>query len=677
MSSLTNQTSSTKSMSGLSDTYSTNIVCDTFQCDLQFTISPGCVISLPNNSIPDAALSTNVALLNRNPQTFTGVNNFNTNTFQKAIEYFVSPSGTTSTSITQSNVGFTILNEDTSQFIRLQTRFGGVPNTNIFCEKGNMAYLQGNLLNRITVSQSDPATISIQAPALSNDFSIANTAWINTKLVDYALLAGGAGQTFTGIHNFPTPATSTNTTQVATTAYVKSNLLDYVTLATSQTISGFKQFSTRPIFQQGIQANQNIVCESIGGGGQQSIIVQDNAGLNILNVANSNSINLQTRTSGGVNVVNLSCANGTTTTINGTLTMANGDIRCVDGANFTQLYQAGLQLAIVPNHNSSIVSLYTRTAGGVLNENIRCATGNSTIITGDTGNTLTVSASTTPTISIQPLSASNTNEIATTQWTKTQLSGYATLNLNNTFNGTNNFTKSVEFRDVAPTAPVVVRNTVSSNSGGLLISGAGSYNGINNAGDYVVLGLGPSIDNGILNLTTWATGTSGIKITNNAVKQYNPFECAYLQTSPANTTKTNYNIGYRWTIAGTAFTNWAGFVAPNCNNLTTIVWDGTGDKTLGVWSVEVSVGTESTTTAIETLLCWNTTSAVFRLPNRTSAISKGTAQFLLTDLNIIKLNFTMNITGLTDTYYLNFMSRLGAGLAIDTDSSFIRFTRIA
>jgi hypothetical protein len=41
------------------------------------------------------------------------------------------------------------------------------------------------------------------------------------------------------------------------------------------------------------------VCESIGGGGQQSIIVQNNSGVTIRNVAISNSINLETRTAGG------------------------------------------------------------------------------------------------------------------------------------------------------------------------------------------------------------------------------------------------------------------------------------------------------------------------------------------------------------------------------------------
>ena len=703
MGSLTNQSSSSKSMTGLSDVYSTDINCNNFTCDTSFTISPGCVISLPNNSIPDAALSTNVALLNRNPQTFTGVNNFtNTmnltlgNTFNfnaSSIANFATTSGGTSnTTIRQTTARlFLIRGEVASSRIEMQVRDASSVVDTCFYADSSTAYISSGttevLLSPTTINftATTTPTMTTQPISSSNSNECASTAWAVSRLAFYALLAGGAGQTYTGIHNFPTPTAATNTTQVATTAYVKNqgyattaSLSAYVTLATTQTITAFKQFSTQPIFQQGLQSNQNIVCESIGGGGQQSIIVQDNAGLNILNVANGNSINLQTRTSGGVNVVNLTCENGNSTIIRGSLTMNDGAISFKDvglGASFTQFYQTGVQLAIVPNHNSSIVSLYTKTSGGASVENIRCANGNSAILTGDVGNTLTVSASTTPTISIQPLSASNTNEIATTQWTKTQLTGYPTLNLNNTFNGTNNFTKTVGFKDVAPNFALVITNTVSANSGGILISAAGSYNGINNAGDMAMVATGTAIDTGILNLTTWATGTSGIKITNNAVKQYNPFECAYLQISPANTTKTNYNIGYQWTITAASFTSWATYTT--ANNIYTLAWDGSGDRQLGVWNVEISIGTWSSTNDMETLLVWNTISTTNKQANYTSSMCKGTADFFAVSLNIVKLNFVLNVTNLTTTYYLNYMRRLGTFVAIDTDSSFMRFTRIA
>lgn len=709
MSSLTNQTSSTKSMSGLSDTYSTNIVCDTFQCDLQFTISPGCVISLPNNSIPDAALSTNVALLNRNPQTFTGVNNFNADTNQNAIQYFVSTGGNgTRTRMTQSNNGLEIVNQNNTQFIQIVSRTAaGASVEGLRVTNGNTVYIQGNLNNRVSIIGSTPPVITIAPPAGSNNFSIANTAWVNTAvttaLLPYALLAGP--QTFTNTQNFngqvkcndtfvsnlvgtgyanqffgdvycyraftcqnglfvqnqitpgattylsidPTgnlqtigninaasltlPANSIPDSYLSSNVVLDADLLNYVALAGSQTITGFKQFTTRPIFQQGIQANQNIVCESIGGGGQQSIIVQDNAGLNILNVANSNSINLQTRTSGGVNVVNLSCANGTTTTINGTLLMNNNDIRCKDvggGASTTQMYQSGTAFAITPIHNSSSVSLWSKTAGGVSVENIKCQNGTQNLVRG----------------SINMLNEGIVfNDVGLGPNSTSMYQSGITCTITNNYN-------SGSVRLNTKTAGGVAQDGVYARDGN-------------------VAGL-----QGNSNKTIEVNGNDCTIACDN-FRSNAPFECGYLQLGTPITTKTNYDIGYRWTIAGTAFTSWAGYASPNAGNVYTLAWDGSGDRKLGVWNVEISVGTWSTATDLETLIVWNTISTTSKQANYTSAMCKGTADFFLVSLNIVKLNFVLNVTNLTTTYYLNYMRRLGAGIVTDTDSSFMTFTRIA
>jgi hypothetical protein len=181
------------------------------------------------------------------------------------------------------------------------------------------------------------------------------------------------------------------------------------------------------------------------------------------------------------------------------------------------------------DQNGNNLTIYG-TSSGVYNDNIVCVGTNRAYLQGTIGNQIditgtqaTIGGSSVPKITTQPLGASNTNEMATTQWSKTKLSGYATLNLNNTFNGSNNFTKSVEFKDVVPTPPVIVKNTVSANSGGLLISGTGSYNGINNPGDFAVIGVGPTADTGVLNLTTFANGYRGIKIDNATIKYNAPF----------------------------------------------------------------------------------------------------------------------------------------------------------
>ena len=109
MSSLANQQFNTKSMTGLSDTYSTNIICDTLDVLNEFTCEPGCIITLPANSISDSALSTNVALKN-GANIFTNTNTFNdTVTISRTANqlFILDPVNTAPSTISQSG---TILN---------------------------------------------------------------------------------------------------------------------------------------------------------------------------------------------------------------------------------------------------------------------------------------------------------------------------------------------------------------------------------------------------------------------------------------------------------------------------------------------------------------------------------------------------------------------------------------
>lgn len=203
MSSLSNQQFNTKTMTGISDTYSDNIICDTIEVINDFTVDNGAVITLPNNSLQDAYLSSNVALLNRTLQTFTGANKFNLSSTQALGTNFnlEAPTGGTISRLNQSTTGLIISNNDVSQNITLRTRTAAnVLTIGFQCQNGNTAFMQGDLLNRITITGATTPTISTQAPSGSNDLSIANTAWINTKLTDYATLAGT--QTFTGVNTF-------------------------------------------------------------------------------------------------------------------------------------------------------------------------------------------------------------------------------------------------------------------------------------------------------------------------------------------------------------------------------------------------------------------------------------------------------------------------------------------
>ena len=206
MSSLSNQQFNTKSMTGLSDTYSNNIVCDTLEVIDELTLDTGGVLTLPASSVQDSYLTSNVALLNRTTQVFTGQNYFSANTTltNGAFLYLTAPTGGTQTRFRQSTVGFDIINMNISQSINLQTRTAANSLVVGFqCQNGNTSFIQGDLNNRITITGATTPTLTTQAPALSNDLSIANTAWINTKLGGYALLTPTANpQVFTGNNKF-------------------------------------------------------------------------------------------------------------------------------------------------------------------------------------------------------------------------------------------------------------------------------------------------------------------------------------------------------------------------------------------------------------------------------------------------------------------------------------------
>jgi hypothetical protein len=232
----------------------------------------------------------------------------------------------------------------------------------------------------------------------------------------------------------------------------------------------------------------------------------------------------------------------------------------------------------------------------------------------------------------------------------------------------------VEFKDVAPTLPVVIKNTVSSNNGGLLISGAGSYNGINSSGDFSVIGFGPTIDTGVLTLTTWSNTNCGIKIDNSTIKYNSPFTCNYNTISPV-PAKTNYDIGYIWTIPGSSFTSWSGYTA--FGNVVTIPWNGSsfsGNTTFGVWLCDICIAT-NTTSAMDSGFVLNITNNF--VINTRSAWSNALTSFGINQAQIVRLSTVLEITNLTDTYYLNFKINGGASRTDVPGASQMRFTRIA
>ena len=288
MSSLTNQNASTKSLSGLSDVFSTNIICDTFEVSAEFTIDTGCIVNIPANIIPDSALSTNVAFRNQS-NTFTQPNTFNALTIQNAtLRNFTSIQAvfpadfrmldSTQTYFTQMFQNGTLCQIDgnhASSRIQMSTRnASSVAVNNIILENNNHVVLQGSSseidilgtavsLNGICSFTNTTTPVITQALLLTdNSTKISTTAFVKGQgylttaaLAGYAQLA--ANQTFTGANNFVTQAIGNNTTLVATTAFVQAEgtllltsigtlLLNYALLnPITQTFTGANNFPTQ------------------------------------------------------------------------------------------------------------------------------------------------------------------------------------------------------------------------------------------------------------------------------------------------------------------------------------------------------------------------------------------------------------------------------------------------
>jgi hypothetical protein len=154
-----------------------------------------------------------------------------------------------------------------------------------------------------------------------------------------------------------------------------------------------------------------------------------------------------------------------------------------------------------------------------------------------------------------------------------------------------------------------------------------------------------------------------------------PFECGYLQLGTPITAKTNYDIGYSWTIQGSSFTSWSGYTA--FGNVVTIPWNGSsfsGNTTLGVWLCDICIAT-NTTSAMDSGFVLNITNNF--VINTRSAWSNALTSFGVNQAQIVRLSTVLEITNLTDTYYLNFKINGGSSRTDVPGASQMSFTRIA
>lgn len=729
MSSLTNQQSNTKSLTGLSDTYSTNIVCDTFEVSQQFTIDPGCVITLPVNSIPDSALSTNVALKN-------GANVFtNTNTFSLV--------GNQIRIHDPANVGQSTISQTGSSLNISSVTNNVVPQTSMVLStrntlNGGCVLLNGNstILNLGTGS----ASTTIVSPTL-------NLSATTTNLSATSLVYPAGGTAITGgtltiantqinngvvghnaaINDFATrsqhsddrfidaTALTANTTQMFQNSggFVISNInnLQFISLTTRNTLgtplaniicrngdriqlqgtsAGEIDITGTAVTLSGICSFTNVTTPVI----TQTIPTVDNT----TKIATTAWIHLQNYiTSAALTPYALL---GGTQTFTGTNTFAlsGNEVQFNAGCEFndillgpstTIINQTGIDCHIENTHDNGSIRLRTRDALlGIPRDNVYALNGNTGGLQGDVGNIInitgtlaTIGGTSVPVITTQPAIGSNTNQIASTKFVKDQLyattaslSAYALLTANQTFTGTQT---CVAANNVLPVKIQTQLVGYTGYSGGSLITDSGAFNPINLPGDYSVIAFGTAINTGgVLTLTTHSSTNCGIRITNTGISQTVPFTCGYLQLATPVTSKTNYQLGFIKTIIGTSFTGTAWGTSSGAYNIMTIAWDGTNDFTLGVWQVEIVIMTQCTSSPAISFV-WTTVGVASMAITDQSGHADNFGAYAGVGYQIFRMSFVLNVTTLLVNYYLNCTRTGGGGLASNTANSFIKCTRLA
>lgn len=366
---------------------------------------------------------------------------------------------------------------------------------------------------------------------------------------------------------------------------------------------------------------------------------------------------------------------------------ANAGVRFVDTFS-SKISQQGNALVIENISNVNSVQIRSTTAGLVQRTGLLIQNGTFCELQGGTGNTITVSALNTPTLGIPPLAGVYSSEIATTNWVNTELTGvYALLNppaLQTWGTSQNQFNTQVTMNAVSTRYlngansstitqtgnNLILANVSNSNSIQLRTNTAGgvfSQNVLARNGNEIAIKGGVGIVRILNNDCTVECGTFSSQA---------PYNCGYLQLGGPITSKTNFNIGYQWEINGGAFTGTAWATSIVAYNIQTLVWDGTGDKTLGVWLCDIVI-VNNCTTAPNFSLCWNTISGASMDITEKCAQSTTATLFNATAHQITRMSFVLNITNTLQTFWLNSLKAGGAGLSSNTSYSQIKFTRIA
>ena len=697
------------------------------------TAISGGVLTYANNLVNNGTVTNNGILTNNSTiNDHATRNQYNEDRFVDVTN----PLGQ-ATQIFQNGGGLVISNIGNLQNINLNTRdtFGTVL-ANIICRNGNRIQLQGtsageiDITNNIVTLSGVCSFTNVTTPLITqaislvdNSTKIATTAYVKGQnyittaaLVGYAQLA--ATQTFTGINTFALSggqvqlnagalytdvgggASSTFINQNGVACQIHNNHnLGSIRLSTKNS-GGVPQDNVYALNgnQGGLQGDSGNTIEivgtqaTIGGDSVPKIKTQPLTASNTNEIASTAFVKNQ----GYAKLAGTQTFTGTNTfALSGAEVEFNGGSIYMDllgGSSSTLMNQTDIDCHIENTHDNGSIRLRTRSLTGIPIDNIFAINGNIGGLQGDpnisssnvimiVGTQATIGGTSVPKITTQPLTASNTNEIASTKFVKDQLyattaslSAYALLMADQTFTGTQT---CVAANNILPIKIQTQLVGYTAYSGGSVICDAGAYNGINvNAGNYSVIAFGTGINTGgVLTLTTHSSTNCGILITNTEITQTVPFTCGYLQLFVPVTTKTNYQMGFINTILYAGFTGNAWATSSGPYNIMSIAWNGTGDYTLGVWNVEIVIISQCTS-APTISFTWNTLTATSMTLNLHSGCVSDIGAYAGVGASIFRMSFILSVTDLLKSYFLNCSRVGGAGLSSDSNS-YIKFTRLA
>lgn len=680
-----------------------------------------------NNEIASTAFVKNqgYAILNAN-NTFTGINTFTTQAVRFNAGFVQNDigGGSNSTSMYQSGGVCVITNNYNNGSIRLSTKNNsGVSQDGVYALGGARAGLQGDSGNTIeifgtqaTIGGTSVPKITTQPLTSSNTNEIASTAYVKTNLLDYVTL--NTAQTITANKIF-------NGTTTLNNLFV-NNYVD-LTLTTYE-----NQFYGDIYGYRGVVCQDGFYVKDGPGAGANTYALIDTSG-NISttttiaatgNISSSSEISCTGALSSdtGLNIPSTSpvltidsggiitqTSTGINNLFNTTFTSTDNQIRIKAFANTapSTISQAGstLQISAITNNTGATLTTITLATRNSTNNGVVILTGNSNNITIGSGTSNTNISSTnivcngitsftnttTPTITQAILLTDNSTKIATTAFVKGQ--GYATTSSLSSYAlltpsaNPQVFTGQQKFRALGSDLPISIGSTTAGivGGGGLYVAtAAGQYNPIVKTNDCVLLGVGGAIDsaNTKLTLTTYASSPVGIQMDignmtfdGGIIRQNSPFNCGYSYLGTPVTVKGFFDIGYVWSIPYAAFTGgaWTGTAA--IYNILTLAWDGTGNKRLGVWQVDIVIMSNCTGAPLFSL-SWNTINATTMPITSYCVVVNNAGAFSSGGVQIARLSFVLNVVNLTTTYYLNSYLTAGAGLSVNTTSN-ITFTRIA